>query len=515
MNVFSILLAVLSIWDYPARQPMHERLRDQFIQALRAGDTEIMEETCRKGVKLLPDDPTWHYNLACSLAYYKNADAALDELETAIDLGFRDSQAIKNDNDLKRIASNKRFAELVEYAETMKSRPILIGPMANVKANGLFGRTISLGEQNLIWDFDTGAFKANLELVVSSAGGNTGDLYMNRDGMHSPLRMEDYPGLTRVMLDAGGRERGMDLDVPNIEFPYPLFGNASRAYTDPKFWRSLPRSIMTTNAMKLKAMRKFYLTNQFWVFPSNADTPPVGTNGDVFPAQVPYWLVTAGKSYSDQYYLRAALEVSRSLNPMVKKEIVKRGLLAPTIQSLIRHSLLGVDGEEKYLSPLAHPTAFPASGLDLEKLKKLSSSLKLRQIPPLVGIKVVAAPTSDQTAWPELLFSEPFAVSYILRSQDETRTFTLQASGAQDFAFVQVHGDENAIRIERLSPSTVKVTIKKSMISVNNRVDIAVFGKSADSMFGAPSFVSFATVDPQAPYSDPFLTPLNQPQVGK
>lgn len=515
MNLFSLLLAVLSIWDYPVRQPMHERLRDQFIQALREGDTVTMEETCRKGVELLPDDPTWHYNLACSLAYYKNAEAAFDELECAIDLGFRDVEAIKNDNDLKRISNLKRYAELVDYAETMKTRPILIGPMANVKANGLFGRTISIGEQNLLWDFDFGCFKANLELVANSAGGNVGDLYMNRDGMHSPLRVEDFPGLTRIMLDASGRERGMDLDIPNIEFPYPVFGNASRAFTDPKFWRSLPRSLMTTNALKLKAMRKFYLTNQFWVFPSNEDTPPIGTKGDVFPAQTPYYLVTAGKSYSDQYYLRAALETSRSFSPAVKKELVKRGHLAPTLQSLIRHSLQGVTDEEKYLSPLAHPTAFPPNGLDMERLKSLASSMKLRDIPPVVALKVSAAPTSDRTAWPELLFSEPFAVSYILRSKDETRSFTIQAFGAGKYEFVQVHGDSAAVKIEKLGPAAVKVTLKKSLIPVNDRVDIAVFGSQGETMYGAPSFVSFATVDPKAEYSDPFLTPLDQPSAAK
>ena len=62
-------LAVLSIWDYPARQPQHERLRAEFVQAVRAGDTKKMEESSRKGTELLPDDPTWAYNLACSLAY--------------------------------------------------------------------------------------------------------------------------------------------------------------------------------------------------------------------------------------------------------------------------------------------------------------------------------------------------------------------------------------------------------------------------------------------------------------
>jgi hypothetical protein len=63
----------------------------------------------------------------------------------------------------------------------------------------------------------------------------------------------------------------------------------------------------------MKSMVKFYLSNQTWVFPSNADTAPVGTNGDVFASITPYWITTAGRSYSDLPYLRAALEASRNL----------------------------------------------------------------------------------------------------------------------------------------------------------------------------------------------------------
>ena len=70
MYALLAVLAVLSIWDYPSRQQEHDRLRRQFVAAVRSGDTVTMEETCRKGVKLLPDDPTWQYNLACSLAYF-------------------------------------------------------------------------------------------------------------------------------------------------------------------------------------------------------------------------------------------------------------------------------------------------------------------------------------------------------------------------------------------------------------------------------------------------------------
>ena len=68
MHAVFALLAVLSIWDYPSRFPEHERLRAEFVQASRAGDSEKMESASRKGVELLPDDPSWAYNLACSLA---------------------------------------------------------------------------------------------------------------------------------------------------------------------------------------------------------------------------------------------------------------------------------------------------------------------------------------------------------------------------------------------------------------------------------------------------------------
>ena len=187
MNVVAcIVLAVLSIWDYPARHQTHDALRNQFIIALREGDTETMIETCRKGVQLLPDDPTWHYNLACSLAYMRRPDESLDELEKAIDLGFRDADLIAKDSDLKRISGERRFKELVEYAREMRTKPILSGPMASVDATGVFGRSIALGAQNFSWNFDFGCFIAKLKLASNGSGGNLGDLYMNRDHFHSP-----------------------------------------------------------------------------------------------------------------------------------------------------------------------------------------------------------------------------------------------------------------------------------------------------------------------------------------
>ena len=511
-----IVLALLSIWDYPARFPEHDRLRRQFVAAVKEGDTSTMEETCRKGVGLLPDDPTWHFNLACSLAYFpKRTEEAFDELEKAIDLGFRDRRQIEGDTDLKRLSGLPRYKELLEYADFMKTRPIMSGPLSAIAATGVFGKPVVLGEQNLGWDFDTGCFSAQMKLVAGMSGGNVGDLYMNRDGRHSPLNLKEFPGITPVMLDAMGRTNRMDLAFPNILFPYPVFGNASLAMTQGPYWRSLPRAMMTSESMLLGRMARLYLSNQTWVFPSHADTPPVGTNGDVFASVAPYWMVTAGRSWSDQPYLRAAVEASRSLNPKVKAEVVRRGLLAPTIQTLIRKSLKGVTNEVDYLSAKAHPTALPPGGIDLARLKAAAKAMTAGTIPPLAAVSVTVLPLKRKIATPELTYASAFAWAFVLRADDEVREFFISARGAEEYAFTKTHGEDVDVRIERMSPDAVKVTINRRGMSPTNRVDITVVGRNAGTGWGAPSYVSFARMDSSAPYSDPVLTVLPQPSKAK
>ena len=518
MSAACILLALLSIWDYPARFPEHNRLCRQFRVAVREGDTATMEETCRKGVRLLPEDPTWHFNLACSLAYFaKRADEAFDELEKAIDLGFRDRAQIANDADLKRLAKLPRYEQLLAYADLMKERPMLSGPYASVDATGVFGKPIVLGEQNLGWDFDTGCFVARMRLVAGSSGGNVGDLYMNRDSRHSMLNLADYPGITEVRLDALGRTNGMDRSFPNMLFPYPVFGNASLAMTVGPYWRSLPRAMMTTETVLLGRMLKFYLNNQIWVFPSHADTAPVGTHGDVFASITPYWMTTAGRSWSDQPYLRAALEASRSLNAQVKAEIVKRGLLAPTIQTLIRKSLRGVTNEVDYLSAKAHPTALPPNGIDLARLKASAKALTVESVPPLVPISVEAASVRRKPPVPELTYATPFAWAYVLRADEPIRQFTIAARGAESYSFSVTHGDADGqgVRISEVRTNVFRITLNRDLLSPTNRVDITVVGRNGKTGWGAPSYVSFARMDPSAPYSDPALTILPQPVTPK
>lgn len=67
----------------------------------------------RKLARLIPHDPTVHYNLACSLALLERPDAALDALETAIGLGYADPEFMSDDQDLATLHGDQRFKELL------------------------------------------------------------------------------------------------------------------------------------------------------------------------------------------------------------------------------------------------------------------------------------------------------------------------------------------------------------------------------------------------------------------
>jgi tetratricopeptide (TPR) repeat protein len=70
-------------------------------------------EVDRRLVAALPEDPTAHYNLACSLALTGDHDAAFTALRRAIALGYDDLGFLTDDPDLEPLRQDPRFAELV------------------------------------------------------------------------------------------------------------------------------------------------------------------------------------------------------------------------------------------------------------------------------------------------------------------------------------------------------------------------------------------------------------------
>jgi Flp pilus assembly protein TadD len=68
----------------------------------------------RELVRLVPSNPTVHYNLGCSQALLGLTDAALDSLSQAAELGYDDWAFLESDEDLVSLRGDERFRALIE-----------------------------------------------------------------------------------------------------------------------------------------------------------------------------------------------------------------------------------------------------------------------------------------------------------------------------------------------------------------------------------------------------------------
>ena len=71
----------------------------------------------KKLVRLRPEDPLAHYNLACSYALLKRPDQAIKTLRRAVELGYRDFRYMREDRDLDSIRHDPRFRQLLREYE--------------------------------------------------------------------------------------------------------------------------------------------------------------------------------------------------------------------------------------------------------------------------------------------------------------------------------------------------------------------------------------------------------------
>ena len=536
----------LPIWAYANVWPRHNMLRQQLIEAIRRGDIPAMETTCRSALEFMPGDSTWHYNLACALAYREQAGQALAELEKAILFGFRDAAAIEKDQDFSRINTLPRFKELVQKARDLADKPVPGRPVP-APCYAATGGTATLSETNVVFNFDTGVYDALLQLappkaslaekaatysasqpnareksiltswlVDGSAAGNIGDIYINRDLGHSMLATGDFPLLTTLRLTADAKPFRVDVNHPNLFVGNAaVFGNISRGYTTGPFWRSMARASFTEPGGLATRMDLLYRSNQFWVIPCVNDfgKPELG---DVFPANAPFQFISEGASWSDQPFLRAALAASAALAPQTKKAILRRKLMGPTLQWLLRRTMQGIRSESDYLSPRAHPTAFNAKRLDTVALIEKAHALKPENIPPAVNLAVInsrlfpirfpVAGVDYPDTVSEVLFATSSAISFVLRAPAGARTFLIRAQTfpAQDplapSTWKVVHGDPSAVKISAPLGETLntpergfaQITIDRR--TLKDRIDVACFAKTHGTDHGAPSIVSFYPV---------------------
>ena len=82
--------------------------------ALRLDRFELSIEHFERAVELDPRDPVTHYNFACALSLAGKLGRALDELEIAVERGFRDKEHYLADEDLIPLRDLPRFQEIID-----------------------------------------------------------------------------------------------------------------------------------------------------------------------------------------------------------------------------------------------------------------------------------------------------------------------------------------------------------------------------------------------------------------
>jgi Flp pilus assembly protein TadD len=97
-----------------ARRPRHAEAWAELGHALtRLGEHARALVADARVVELAPEDPTAHYNLACSLALSGRTDDAYGRLERAIELGWDDAEHMVADEDLASLRGQPRFEALL------------------------------------------------------------------------------------------------------------------------------------------------------------------------------------------------------------------------------------------------------------------------------------------------------------------------------------------------------------------------------------------------------------------
>ena len=64
-----------SVFDMPGLQDRFMAIKQELMNAVQARNASAMEDACRAGRALLPEDPVFAYNLACALAMQGRREA--------------------------------------------------------------------------------------------------------------------------------------------------------------------------------------------------------------------------------------------------------------------------------------------------------------------------------------------------------------------------------------------------------------------------------------------------------
>jgi len=352
--------------------------------------------------------------------------------------------------------------------------------------------------------------------AAGKAAGNDGDLYENRDRAHSRLRPGAHPQLTHVIYSDSFQAQNLDYGAAvRLLFDAPLIGNSSTALSSGPLWRSLPRMMLTMPdgaGYKTGPQRLYenYEGGQIHVYPEHRDHDP--ENGDVLPANTPYYLISKGSSGSDQAHLQALAMILAAFRPDTKAFLRQSGLIAPTVQMVYRRARVGVRSRAAYLSGAAHPSVFDAGDIDLVRMVGLANAIAPDAVPPAIRLQVIRDMAAREgvdyfgQGMDEVLFDTPSAIARVWRSRAGQRHMVVSAAGTRDpngrelrYDWVLLRGDASRVRITPLDPEGSRARIDLTWQDpgtapgtpdiTSSRIDIGVFANNG-SYDSTPAFIS-------------------------
>jgi YD repeat-containing protein len=262
-----------------------------------------------------------------------------------------------------------------------------------------------------------------------------------------------------------------------------------------------------------------YRSNHLYMYPEHRDHDPAGNDkdpghGDVFHANVPYYLMSQGSSGSDRAFLNAAATTLAAFRPEVKARLAKAGLLMPTVQMILRKSQKTLVQESDYFTGKAHPTVFDSKQLDVVKMVTLAQAITPEALPPLARVKVereeLGALGRDyfDVAAREKLFDTPCAIARMVKSVRRDTRMVLSGRDSLDadqkpltYRWVVLRGDTQRITIKPLEAdgSRVELTtpwheprpVAPGEALESSRVDVALF-VSNGAHDSPPAFISLS-----------------------
>jgi hypothetical protein len=360
-----------------------------------------------------------------------------------------------------------------------------------------------------------------------TAAGHAGDWYDNRDREHSPLNTKLFPQLKKVQYSEEEKKLRRDWALQPRTLPHVTFGNSSTS-APPMAGGSNPRMYYLSSE-GLKLLETHYRRNNLYIYPEHRDHDP-GRNGvdpdggnaegwgDLYPTNTPYLLISQGSSGSDQPFMRATAFTLAAFRPEVKKVLVDKGFLMPTVQYLFRSTNKSLNNKDEYFTGLAHPTVFDGKHVDTLAMMNAAHDMGIDSIPPLAALRVLKEEEPingkdffDLPGRTEKLADTAHVIARVWRGRAETRTVLLSAAPSSDandkpltFRWVLLRGDPEAVTITPRGKGNVEAEIvlkypqrrpvAPGSVIESSRVDIGVFADNG-TVASVPAFFTYVALE--------------------